>query len=93
MAKPHLVTSASQSPLFLSFRDRGLERKFLEDQSAKARTHDLQVGSLDAWQGISSTEQHALLSHMACLCPCVHLVLRTNAQTPCCITPFFYHRR
>jgi hypothetical protein len=49
MAKPYLVTSANQS-LFLSFRDRGLERKFVADHSSKARTHDLQVGSSSSAQ-------------------------------------------
>jgi hypothetical protein len=60
MAKPYLVTSASQSSLFLSFRDRGLERKFVEDHSTKARTHDLQVHLLGAWLDFSTAEQHAL---------------------------------
>jgi hypothetical protein len=93
MAKPYLVTSASQSPLFLSFRDRGLERKFVEDHSAKARTHDLQVISLDAWPGLSSTEQQALSSHTACLCSCVFLVLRTNAHMHCCAADFLCNSR
>jgi hypothetical protein len=88
MAKPYLVTSASQSPLFLSFRDRGLERKFVEDHSAKARSHDLQVGSLDAWPVLSSTEQHALRLHTACL------LMRLSCNAPnaymlCCETHLY----
>lgn len=43
MAKPYLVTSAKQSPFFLSFSDLALERKFVQDHAVKARAHDLQV--------------------------------------------------
>ncbi|WIA32610.1 hypothetical protein OEZ86_003413 [Tetradesmus obliquus] len=45
MAKPYLVTSAKQSPFFLSFSDLALERKFVQDHAVKARAHDLQAAA------------------------------------------------